>query len=74
MTDRILEDKLERIARALEGINRELRNTNTYLSSIDQSLDVLTELSDCVGVMPPQYKNDTGYKFLRIAGSVDTGL
>ena len=56
--------QLKRIADVLEDINSML---------IGMGGDIET-LGDCVGTAPARYKGGRDYHFLRIGGSVDTGV
>lgn len=57
-------EQLKRIADVLEDINGALINMGGDIKA----------LGDCVGVIPPRYTQGVEYKFLRIGGSVDTGI
>ena len=57
-------EQLKRIADVLEGINSALINMGGDIEA----------LGDCVGVIPPRYPQGMECKFLRIGGSVDTGV
>lgn len=57
-------EQLKRIADVLEDING-------TLISMGEDIEAL---GDCVGVIPPRYAQRMEYKFLRIGGSVDTGI
>ena len=56
--------KLKRIADALEGINGALINMGGDIEA----------LGDCVEVIPARYTQGIDLHFLRIGGSVDTGV
>lgn len=56
--------RLDRIADVLEDINGTL---------IGMSGDI-ENLGDCVGIIPARYPQSVDYKFLRIGGSVDSGI
>lgn len=57
-------EQLKRIADVLEDIN-------SALISMGGDIEAL---GDCVGTAPPRYVGGREYKFLRIGGSVDTGV
>lgn len=57
-------EQLKRIADVLEDINGTL---------ISMGGDI-EELGDCVGVIPARYTQGIDVHFLRIGGSVDTGV
>ena len=57
-------EQLKRLTDVLEDMNGELIN-------LGMNIEVL---SDCVGTVPSRYDSKKNYKFLRIAGSVDTGV
>lgn len=57
-------EQLKRIGDVLEGINNAL---------LGMSGDIEV-LSDCVGVIPARYTQRADVHFLRIGGSVDTGV
>ena len=56
--------QLKRIADVLEDINGALISMGGDIEA----------LGDCVGVIPPRYPQGMECKFLRIGGSVDTGV
>lgn len=56
--------QLKRIADVLEDINGTLISMSADIESV----------SNCVGYAPSRYKEGQGTNFLRIAGSVDTGI
>ena len=64
VTNLMICKRLDRIANALEDINGTL---------IGMSGDI-ENLGDCVGIIPARYPQSVDYKFLRIGGSVDTGV
>ena len=57
-------EQLKRIADVLEDINGTLISMGGDIEA----------LGDCVGVIPPRYPQGMECKFLRIGGSVDTGV
>lgn len=59
-------EQLKRIADVLEDINSALIGMGGDIEA----------LGDCVGYVPPRqgYVKTEGYKFLRISGSIDTGV
>lgn len=59
-------EQLKRIADVLEDINGALINMSGDIEA----------LGNCVGYAPPRlgYVQGEGYNFLRIGGSVDTGI
>lgn len=59
-------EQLKRIADVLEDINGALINMSGDIEA----------LGNCVGYVPPRqgYVQSEGYSFLRIGGSVDTGI
>lgn len=57
-------EKLKRIADVLEDIN-------SALIGMGGDIEALCE---CVGTAPARYKGGRDYHFLRIGGSVDTGV
>ena len=64
VTSLMLCKQLKRIADVLEDINGTLISMGGDIEA----------LGDCVGVIPPRYTQGMEYKFLRIGGSVDTGV
>lgn len=57
-------EQLKRIADVLEDINSALIGMGGDIEA----------LGDCVGTAPARYKGERDYRFLRIGGSVDTGV
>ena len=57
-------EQLKRIADVLEDINSALIRMGGDIEA----------LSDCVGVIPARYTQGIDVHFLRIGGSVDTGV
>lgn len=57
-------EQLKRIADVLEDINGTLISMGGDIEA----------LGDCVGVIPPRYTQGIDIHFLRIGGSVDTGV
>ncbi len=57
-------EQLKRIADVLEDINGTLISMSADIESV----------SNCVGYAPSRYKEGQGTNFLRIGGSVDTGI
>ena len=59
------------IASRLENMSRILEDINGALISMSADIE---SVSNCVGYAPSRYKEGQGTNFLRIAGSVDTGV
>ena len=57
-------EQLKRIADVLEDINGALNDMGGDIEA----------LGDCVGVIPARYTQGIDVHFLRIGGSVDTGI
>ncbi len=64
VTNLMICKRLDRVADILEDINGTLIGMGGDIEA----------LGDCVGVIPPRYTQGMEYKFLRIGGSVDTGV
>lgn len=66
------EESLKRIADTLENINQELSSINSNMCGLEDSLNVLSELSKCIAYIPPRYHQKEGYYIFRIGGQVET--
>lgn len=64
--------KLDRLVDVLENINKEVSSINCDICGLENSLNSLSELSECVAYIPPTYHQKEGYYVFRVAGQIDT--
>lgn len=60
------------LCKQLDRIANSLENIDCNICGLEDSLNALNALSECVTYIPPMYHQKEGYYVFRIAGQIDT--